>query len=209
MNVLDLVLRLLADLCLIIVVSYLLSRTRFFREIVNQDFNAANRIIFMLVYGLLSVYGTYSEVHLASGAFVNLRDLGPILAGLLGGPLVGLGAGLIGGIHRLWEGSFAAVPSAISTVVIGLAAGVVYNALRGNSPKPLAAVLLALAGQVFLLCLTLLLAKPFDQAVASVKLEAWPMILANGLGAGFLTLLVRQFVRQRQREPSAFWDQIP
>lgn len=209
MNILDVTFRLLADLCLISVVSYLLSRTRFFREIVNRDFTAANRIVFMLVYGLLSVYGTYAEVHLASGAFVNLRDLGPILAGLLGGPLVGLGAGLIGGIHRLWEGSFAAVPSAISTVVIGLAAGIIYNALKGNSPKPLAAILLAAAGEGFLLCLTLLLARPFDQAVASVKLEALPMVLANTVGAGFLAVLVRQFVAERRKEPSAFWDQIP
>jgi phosphoserine phosphatase RsbU/P len=209
MSTLQVVLSLLADLCLIIVVTYVLSRTRFFKEVINRDFTPANRILFMLVFGLLSVYGTFREVQLDSGAFINLRDLGPIIAGILGGPLVGLGAGLIGGIHRLWQGSFAAVPSALTTVAMGLAAGVIYNLLRGNLLKPVGAAGLAILGQVLLLCLTLLLARPFDQALASVKLEALPMIVSNALGAGLLTALVRQFVQQRQKEPSAFWDQVP
>jgi phosphoserine phosphatase RsbU/P len=209
MSTLEVIFRLIADLCLIIVVTYLLSRTRFFKEIVNQDFTPANRIVFLVVFGLLSIYGTYSEVNLNSGAFINLRDLGPLAAGLLGGPLVGLGAGLIGGIHRLWEGNFAAVPSAISTVVIGLAAGIIYNVLRGRLLKPWGAAVLAALGEAFLLGLTLLLAKPFDQALASVRLESLPMILANAIGAGLLIALVRHFVAQRQKEPSAFWDHIP
>ena len=36
-----------------------------------------------------------------------------------------------------------------------------------------------------------------------------PMVLANTVGAGFLAVLVRQFVAERRKEPSAFWDQIP
>jgi phosphoserine phosphatase RsbU/P len=209
MSVFDIIIRLLADLCLIIVATFLLSRTRFFKEIIHEDFTPANRIVFMLVFGLLSIYGNYSEVHLSSGAFLNLRDLGPILAGLLGGPLVGLGAGLIGGIDRLWMGGFAAVPSAISTVIIGLGAGIIYNALRGRPLTPLGTMLYAAIGQAFLLALTLLLAKPFDQALASVKLESWPAIVANAIGAGLLVAIVRVFVTQRQKEPSAYWDQIP
>ncbi len=209
MDTLQTVLSLLADLCLIMVVTYVLSRTRFFKEIINRDFTPANRILFIVVFGVLSIYGTFREVHLDSGAFINLRDLGPMVAGILGGPLVGLGAGLIGGIHRLWQGSFAAVPSALTTVFVGLAAGVIYNLLRGNLLRPLGAAALALMGQVLLLCLTLLLARPFDQALASVKQEALPLIVSNALGAALLTALVRQFVRQRQKEPSAFWDQVP
>ena len=53
----------------------------------------------------------------------NTRVMGVVIGGLLGGPAVGFGAGLIAGIHRLTLGGFTAVACAISTLLAGVAAG--------------------------------------------------------------------------------------
>jgi phosphoserine phosphatase RsbU/P len=209
MTTFGIVVSLISNLCLIVVVTYLLSRMRFFKEIINQDFSAAGRVIFLIVFGLLSIYGSYSQVELPSGAFINLRDLGPIAAGFLGGPLAGLGAGLVGGIYRLWEGGSTAVPSAISTVAIGLSSGIIYNVLRGRLIIPVGAALFAALGECFLMALILLLSRPFSEALTTVKISAFPMITANAIGAGLLVAIIRYIVRERQKEPSSFWDQIP
>lgn len=58
-----------------------------------------------------------------SGAIANIRDLGPMLAGLVGGPVIGLGAGAIGGIHRYFLSGFTAIPCALATVIAGLGGG--------------------------------------------------------------------------------------
>ena len=55
----------------------------------------ANRIAAILLFGAFSIFGTYAAVTLPGGGLVTFRDLGPMMGGLVGGPVVGLGAGLI------------------------------------------------------------------------------------------------------------------
>jgi len=52
-------------------------------------------------------------------------------AGLALGPVVGLGAGLIGGIHRYFLGGFVAIPCGIATMFAGLICGTIHS-LRGG-----------------------------------------------------------------------------
>jgi phosphoserine phosphatase RsbU/P len=204
LGMLDVILNLIAQVSLAIAVMYFFSRTRFFREIVNREFTGANRALLIVVLGLVSIYCTYSEVTLDSGAVVSLRDLGPIAAGLLGGPLTGLGTGLVGGIYRLYEGGFAAVPDAVSTVLIGFAAGVVYKLLKEKTATIPGAMIFAVAAECFLMLLTLLMARPFSEAVNTVKSDAVPMIVANALSAGLLMAVVRNLVRDNHGEVAEF-----
>jgi sigma-B regulation protein RsbU (phosphoserine phosphatase) len=83
-----------------------------------------------LVFGGFSIFGTFVGIQLPSGAIVNIRDLGPMIAGLVGGPLVGLGSGLIGGVRRYFLGGFTSVPCGLSTVLSGLISGVVFLITR-------------------------------------------------------------------------------
>ncbi|EGD49902.1 signal transduction histidine kinase, LytS [Thermoanaerobacter ethanolicus JW 200] len=53
----------------------------------------------MVIFGVIGIAGTYVGVPIKD-AIANSRVVGPMVAGLIGGPLVGLGAGLIAGVHR-------------------------------------------------------------------------------------------------------------
>jgi sigma-B regulation protein RsbU (phosphoserine phosphatase) len=191
MSIIDVILELLARFCLIIVVVYLASRMRFFREVIDRDFNTANRILMILVFGLLSMYGIYSAVTLDSGAVVTLRDIAPIVAGLIGGPLIGLGAGLIGGIYTLAVEGFGAGPFAIATVVIGLAAGVTYNVLRGRLMRVPGAIIFGVVAECFSLAMLIAIHRPFAEAADVARSSALALVLANSLGVGILMAVMR------------------
>ncbi|MHA2428564.1 MAG: LytS/YhcK type 5TM receptor domain-containing protein, partial [Candidatus Hermodarchaeia archaeon] len=102
------VINLLVDLAktasVVVVFAYIVSRSRFFIGILDKQFTFKNQLVLILLFGALSIFGTYGGIRLPSEAIVNIRDLGPMVAGLAGGPITGLGAGLIGGIHRYFLG---------------------------------------------------------------------------------------------------------
>ncbi|BDZ67983.1 LytS/YhcK type 5TM receptor domain-containing protein [Methanobacterium ferruginis] len=129
----SLTISLLTDLvekvCVIIVIAYLLSRLKYFTEVLEGKLTFKNQVILILIFGAISIYGSYSGFEIF-GAVANVRDLGPMVAGLVGGPIVGLGAGLIGGLHRLTMGGFTCIPCSLSTILAGLFAGMIYLANR-------------------------------------------------------------------------------
>ncbi len=49
---------------------------------------------------MLSILGTYTGVNIEPYALANARPIGAIVAGYIGGPLVGIMVGIIGGTHR-------------------------------------------------------------------------------------------------------------
>jgi sigma-B regulation protein RsbU (phosphoserine phosphatase) len=142
-----------------------------------------------VLFGLFALYGTYSGIQ-TSGAIANIRNVGPIMGGLLGGPLVGLGAGLIGGIHRYLMGGFTALPCAIGTILSGLLAGLLLMLCKGKTGiwKP---ALFAFLIETADMSLLLLIAQPFENALKLVSIIAAPMILANTFAITVFAFLLR------------------
>ncbi len=73
----ELLLVLVEKICAIVVIAYLISRTKYFREILDKRFTLKNRAIFILIFGAVSIFGTYSGIEIF-GAIANVRDIGPI-----------------------------------------------------------------------------------------------------------------------------------
>jgi phosphoserine phosphatase RsbU/P len=125
-NITSLFVGLVQTTCVVIVFAYILTRTSLITKVLDRKIDIKYQAILILIFGLLSIYGTYGGIQLNSGVIANIRDLGPMLAGLIGGPIVGLGAGLIGGIHRYLLGGFVCVPCGLSSVLAGLFGGLIY-----------------------------------------------------------------------------------
>jgi sigma-B regulation protein RsbU (phosphoserine phosphatase) len=150
-------------------------------------------MVVILFFGGFSILGTYMGMPLPSGAIGNVRDLGPIVAGLVGGPLVGLGAGLIGGIHRYFLGGLTQIPCALATILIGLTSGFIHKSNRGKLIGLGRAALFTILMECFHMALTLLIARPFDEALLAVKTVIFPMILANCVGVVISILFISQY----------------
>ena len=106
---LDLIVNLVKSMAVVIVVAYLFTRTKLYRQVMDHKLGRRGRVLLTLIFGAFAVWGTLSGIEI-NGAIANTRDLGPALGGLIGGPLVGIGAGLIGGLQRLAMGGWTAVP---------------------------------------------------------------------------------------------------
>ncbi|MDQ5986595.1 MAG: two-component system, LytTR family, sensor histidine kinase LytS [Syntrophus sp. SKADARSKE-3] len=190
---------LLNSMAVIAVIAYVLTKVQLYQDIMENKITWRNRILLMLVFGLLSIYGTMSGFKLMD-AIANTRDLGPALAGLLAGPVVGLGAGLIGGIHRYSLGGLTCVSCSLATVIAGLVGGLVWRWNKGKFIGIPGAAAVAVVNQVIHSGLALLIVQPFDQAYLIVRDFTLPMILANGVGMALYAFIITNLIRERALE---------
>ncbi|HKK32769.1 MAG TPA: LytS/YhcK type 5TM receptor domain-containing protein [Desulfomicrobiaceae bacterium] len=161
-----------------------------------------HRLFLTLFFGIFGIMGTYGG-NLIFDSFANLRAMAVITGGLYGGPLVGLGAGLIAGGHRflidIW--GFSAFPCALATTLEGLAAGLIAVRLGQKRLNWQVAALTGVIGEGIHMLLVLGLSSSFDDALELVKVIALPMMLVNPLGAGlFIHIITMVFDAREKRE---------
>ena len=159
-----------------------------------------DRAALAVLTGLLGIVGTYWGVPV-QGAIANTRVFGPMIAGLVGGPLTGLGAGLIAGLHRYSLGGFTALACGISTASEGLLAGLVHRFLsrRGRQVTWQAAVLATVMAEALQMAIILAVARPWAEALRLVEEIALPMILMNAVGVGLVVGIIRDTRQQQDR----------
>ena len=91
---------LLLNIGLLVLIATLLTHVPFVRRLLlNSNNPVSGQIALALIFGAISIVSTYTGVR-AQGAIVNTRVIGVLAAGLLGGPYAGMGAAVIGGMHR-------------------------------------------------------------------------------------------------------------
>ncbi|MCW4000646.1 MAG: hypothetical protein NWE93_10440 [Candidatus Bathyarchaeota archaeon] len=152
------------------------------------------KIIVGTVLGLLAIFGTLMGTKLADGTIINVRELAAMIAGVSGGPVGGTIAGLIGGLHRYTVGGATALPCTLSTVAIGVTAGLVSTRLAGKWYLVKGAVLgLVLESAAMGLILVLV---PYAQALSILEKIAVPMISANTIGLVFWMYMANRWKKQ-------------
>lgn len=162
------------------------------------------RILLMAIFGGFGILGTYGG-DIVFESYANLRGMYMITGGLLGGPMVGLGAGLIAGGHRFLIDpfGFSSIPCALATLMEGIIAGQVSKNMKGNNLSWRVALVLGLSLESVHQLMVLTMAKPFSQALSLVKVIAIPMICVNTLGAVlFVQALHMIFVYRSKRDSS-------
>jgi anti-sigma regulatory factor (Ser/Thr protein kinase) len=144
--------------------------------------------------GLFGIYATATGYTVADGAVISIRDVGPLLAGCMGGPLGGAIAGLIAGLYRLLIGLpdvtlGTAIPCSISTLTIGIFAGLLSHKFLAWKHKPLWAMLIALVAELYHLSIVFFYKwgmLGIEQAAAVLAELALPFLSTNSLAFGLL-----------------------
>lgn len=199
---------LMQQMCVYLVVAYLLSKTPLFAPLMQVTVRLPDRLVCYVVFSGFCVMGTYLGFHI-DDAIANTRAIGAVLGGLLGGPLVGLAVGLTGGLHRYSLGGFSASACAVSTVAEGLIGGMLHLYLmRRHQANRLLDPAIAF-GTTFVAELTqmgiiLLMAKPTDQAIRLVYQITLPMVLTNSVGAALFMRLILDRRETREKYSIAF-----
>lgn len=190
----DLILSLLQQMCVYLVLAYMLSKTPIFLPLLNISNHLRHKISIYILFSLFCVMGTYFGLQI-NDAIANTRAIGAVMGGLFGGPVVGFFVGLTGGLHRYSLGGFTDVACAISTTAEGLIGGLLHTYLLRRSKgillfSPSIVFAVTLFAEIVQMAIILLVAKPFDEAYELVSAIAAPMIIANSVGAAlFMSIL--------------------
>jgi sigma-B regulation protein RsbU (phosphoserine phosphatase) len=147
-------------------------------------------VVFILIFGMFSIFGTYVGILGSYGAISNIRDLAPMVAGLVAGPYIGLAVGLIGGIHRLFLGGDSALACCLATILAGLLAGMVYRFNNGKLLGIIPAMLFAVGIELLHGGLALALIRPFTEALDIVYTAIPGMVIAVSLGVGISVIII-------------------
>ena len=165
---------------------------------------AAQKIGVGLFYGLCSVLSNHIGIDYGD-MVLNVRDIGPLAAGLFFDPLSGILAGLIGGIERyiigayFGIGSFTRVACGISTILAGfLAAGLNRWVYHGKNPTVIHSLFLGAEMEVFHMYAVFITNRDdIVMAAAVVQVCALPMILFTAVGLAACTSIISRLSGSR------------
>ncbi len=154
------------------------------------------QIIVGIIFGMVAVCGTEFGIPI-TGATINARDAAPLCAGLLFGPMAGIIAGLIGGIERWFAvawgaGYYTRVACTISTIVVGIAAGVlkkyIFEYKNPNTIQAFGAGVVMEVVHMLMIFLTNMsdVRRAFEYVTACTV----PMVLLNALAVAASVLVI-------------------
>jgi len=202
MNIIKLIITLTNNLAVILIVAYLLTRTKLYTEIIlEKKLTLKNSLLLSIIFGFFAIYADYGAF-VYRESLINIRDLGPEIAGLIGGPLVGLAAGLIGGIHRYFYYSGGTqVACSMATVLAGLLGGLVYLFRKAKVPGIWGAVIFAASIEIlhYILIYVIGQYESYDPII-TIRVGFIPMLLANSIGMGIFMIISRNLVREKESE---------
>lgn len=203
---------------LIVAIAFILTRAPAFRKLMDNKLEKSTIIKLIILFGIFGIIGTYTGITIkpldvgnmlwmpkveqinGDEALANSRVVGVAVGGLLGGPWVGLGAGLIAGIHRMLLGGFTGLACGLSTILEGVIAGVIYKHFgQGRIISISKAFLTGIVIETVQMFIILFMAKPFSSALALVQIIGLPMILANSIGIALFIAIISSVVQEEDR----------
>jgi two-component system sensor histidine kinase LytS len=173
-----------------VTLAFILSQTGLFRRIVHQQGRPQERVLLAVVFGLIGIMGTYAGIPI-NDALSNSRVVGVMAAGLLGGRMMGITAGVIAGGHRYWLGGFTAFSCALANICEGLLAGWIFERYPGKPIPWWVALGAGVIGEAMQMVIILVTARPYEMALALVREIALPMIVSNSLGLAVFMLIIK------------------
>ena len=155
-------------------------------------------LVIGLIYGLMAVLSTHFGVDY-DHMMLNVRDMGPLSAGLFFDPVAGIIAGLVGGVERYiagtyWGvGSYTRIACSVSTCLAGfVAAAMNLFIFKRKKPSAIYAFFMGAVMEVFHMYVVFITHRnDMSMAFYVVKTCSPPMILFTGLGMAFSSTALR------------------
>ncbi|MCX7099249.1 MAG: histidine kinase [Methylococcales bacterium] len=210
--------QILPRLFIVVVAAFIAIRFEWLRQALRGDeLKWRYRGPAILVFALLAIIGTHSgipiDIHqdlLAidltakipeklgdTQAVVGFRDTMVLASGLIGGPWVGFGAGLLAGVERYQLGGFAAQAGSLATLLLGVFAG----GIRFLKPDWVATVKgvfwVAVVGTLLHRLIILIMVRPYSDALALTWEVVVPVMVVNTLGCALFFWIMRDLDRDR------------
>lgn len=184
---------------MIVLLAFILSKVKLFRKLIaKNNVGYVEKLLLGIFFGVVGIIGTYTGIQV-KGALANSRVIGVFVGGLLGGPFVGITAGVIAGLHRWAIGGFTAFACAVSTIVEGTLAGIVSKKFYLKENKWGYSLFMGALAEFIQMIIILLLARPINDSIELVKIIALPMIIANSIGIAAFVGIIETIFKDQER----------
>ena len=193
------------NIALLVLMANLMLKSKIVRDSLLQEKRSLkSQVLLSAVFGGLVILSTCTAMD--TGYYnINTRVIGAMAAGLLGGPVVGLYASLIGAVYAYVFSSpqVFAMAAAFSTMMFGLLGGGFYPYFQRGKWKYMDLFLLACFAEVCDMVCLLRFAAPVQMALNSIFEISVPMILINSVGI-LIFILIRSLCSRISKAAASF-----
>lgn len=182
----------------IIAIAFFFTKLKSAKDIfTRKQYSKKDVVILSCFFSILAIIGTYTGVDYR-GAIVNIRNIGVVVGGILAGPEVGVLAGFLAGLHRLFidVDPITTAPCAIATMLGGFITAYLYKKCNEKNFY-LYGFLGGFLVENLSMLLILVMGKNFELAKDIVSNIYFPMILANAVGVSIVLLIIQDILQEK------------
>lgn len=166
------------------------TKTKPFKEIINGKFTKKNLILCFIIFTILGILASKYHVTVTD-SYANVRNLIMMIAGIIGGPIIGIPTAIISGVFRYSLGGPTAFPCAVSTVLSGFLGSLLYilNGRKFLRTIPAVSLMFLYTGLDMLIIVFL---TPSNISIPYVS-DIYPLMLfANVLGMILFVMILKE-----------------
>ncbi|MDE2444272.1 MAG: hypothetical protein O0X49_07850 [Methanocorpusculum sp.] len=160
------------------VLGIILGKTRLLDDMKGDFTDWVKYSVGIVIFGIMSLLGSIASIEYG-GALLNVRDGSPIYGGLWFGPVIGVGAAVIGAAYRFTLGGATMVPCCLATLIAGVVSGLIWYVYREKITTLIATLIAVIMGCVHILLVCFLTPDNFG----------WTVIADTPTGVGILILV--------------------
>ena len=112
-------------LSVMLILMLIATKTRFFKNIMHKKYTLIDLFFTCVIFCILGCIASVYTIPV-DNSYANVRNLIILIAGLFGGPVVGIPAGIVSGAFRFCGGGVTALPCSIATVIAGFLGSLIY-----------------------------------------------------------------------------------
>ncbi|MEN2767933.1 LytS/YhcK type 5TM receptor domain-containing protein [Ornithinibacillus xuwenensis] len=213
----DLTIILFERLGLLLVVAFVMTRTPGFKSLLYREYSVKMSLLHAVVFGFFGVASTVTGIIITDDTsiirtfvllpvednqlIVSSSLVAIVIAGLLGGPIVGFGAGLIAGSHLMFVGGIGWLANGLVNPLTGWLAGMTARFFSNERViSPLKALFIGVFPPVLQMQLLLILYTGGDGLVTIVDQIGLPLVLSNSIAIAIFTAMIGIVLKEQENE---------
>lgn len=212
----ELMVILLERIGLLLLVAFMLTQIPGFRSLLDRDIAWDTVFYHALIFGLMGILGAHTGVIMDQESLVIeswkltvdnheiLISSGMVIvmiAGLLGGPYVGLGSGLIVSLYMAYIGGGAWFANSLINPFAGLITGWTGQFFSDERViAPVKALFIGMFPPVLYMGMILMFIPDQEAGIRIVNHIGIPLVLTNAIALAIITMMIRSALKEMERE---------
>lgn len=201
---------------LLLLVAFMLTQIPGFRSLLDRDMAWDTVFYHALIFGLLGIFGAHTGVIMSHDSVIDeawwlsvgndevLIGFGMIvvmIAGLLGGPYVGLFSGFVVGAYMAFIGGGAWMANSFINPLAGLITGWTGQFFSDERViAPIKALFIGMFPPVLYMGMILMFIPDQEAGVEIVNQVGIPLVITNAIALAIITMMIRTALKETERE---------